>query len=274
MATISATFPRRSVSENRVCSSSSCEASTLDRSRMSLTRCSRLSPARRKICTYLSCSAEREVFASRSAMPMIAFIGVRISWLMLARKSDLVWLALSAAALACCNSASKDRKSTRLNSSHSQISYAVFCLKTLRRPTRSTLFPYTTLFRSAKDLHILVLLGREGGFRQQVRDADDRIHRRADLVAHARQEIRLGLARALGRGLGLLQFRLQRSEEHTSELQSQSNLVCRLLLENTTTSNSIYTLSLHDALPICERSAHTCPARPRGRFSPAGPRCR
>src|SRR5688572_4185465 len=39
-----------------------------------------------------------------------------------------------------------DRKSTRLNSSHSQISYAVFCL--LRRPPCSTPFPYTTLFRS------------------------------------------------------------------------------------------------------------------------------
>src|SRR2546430_52247 len=63
---------------------------------------------------------------------------------------------------------SRDRKSTRLNSSHSQISYAVFCLKKkrqplvrtamksdlcffflmIRRPPRSTLFPYTTLFRS------------------------------------------------------------------------------------------------------------------------------
>src|SRR3989338_8487871 len=50
-----------------------------------------------------------------------------------------------------------DRKSTRLNSSHSSISYAVFCLKKnnhfffflmIRRPPRSTLFPYTTLFRS------------------------------------------------------------------------------------------------------------------------------
>src|ERR1035441_5350879 len=39
-----------------------------------------------------------------------------------------------------------DRKSTRLNSSHLGISYAVFCL--MRRPPRSTLFPYTTLFRS------------------------------------------------------------------------------------------------------------------------------
>src|SRR5574337_988654 len=51
-----------------------------------------------------------------------------------------------------------DRKSTRLNSSHHSISYAVFCLKKkkkkiffflmIRRPPRSTLFPYTTLFRS------------------------------------------------------------------------------------------------------------------------------
>src|ERR1700730_6974695 len=73
---------------------------------MSLMRFSRLSPARRKIWTYLSCSGERGVFASRSAMPMIAFIGVRISWLMLARKSDLVRLALSAAAFACFSSCS------------------------------------------------------------------------------------------------------------------------------------------------------------------------
>src|SRR5438874_1049603 len=42
--------------------------------------------------------------------------------------------------------ARRDRKSTRLNSSHVEISYAVFCL--FRRPQRSTLFPYTTLFRS------------------------------------------------------------------------------------------------------------------------------
>src|SRR5438034_185345 len=41
--------------------------------------------------------------------------------------------------------ASKDRKSTRLNSSHTVISYAVFCV----RPPLSTLFPYTTLFRSS-----------------------------------------------------------------------------------------------------------------------------
>src|SRR5947208_1576783 len=41
-----------------------------------------------------------------------------------------------------------------------------------------------------------------------------------------------------------------RSEEHTSELQSPDHLVCRLLLENYSTTTEIYTLSLHDALPI------------------------
>src|SRR5215813_5924197 len=142
----------------------------------------------------------------------------------------------------------EDRKSTRLNSSHVRISYAVFCLKKkkkrvlhqrprqnydrdanehptepshqhadhypdadyhadnyayevshrffflmIRRPPRSTLFPYTTLFRSL----IRVLL------------ADDQ---------------------ALVRD-GLRYILDQRSEEHTSELQSRPHLVCRLLLE-------------------------------------------
>src|ERR1039458_1979100 len=44
-----------------------------------------------------------------------------------------------------------------------------------------------------------------------------------------------------------------RSEEHTSELQSLRHLVCRLLLD--TSTSEIYTLSLHDALPICQREA-------------------
>src|SRR5690606_30123395 len=48
---------------------------------------------------------------------------------------------------------SVDRKSTRLNSSHVKISYAVFCLT--RPPLRSTLFPYTTLFRSRYTLQTL-----------------------------------------------------------------------------------------------------------------------
>src|SRR2546427_8401798 len=77
----------------------------------------------------------------------------------------------------------------------------------IRRPPRSTLFPYTTLFRSQrrKDCHSL----QKGCV--EARDG----------VGHVKEP---GLS-----GLGLLWK--DRSEEHTSELQSQSNLVCRLLLE-------------------------------------------
>src|SRR5256885_12171887 len=73
----------------------------------------------------------------------------------------------------------------------------------IRRPPRSTLFPYTTLFRSANDGAVE---GQDGG---QAFDAE------------------LG-QRAACAGQG-------RSEEHTSELQSPCNLVCRLLLEKTPT---------------------------------------
>src|SRR5574341_768015 len=122
----------------------------------------------------------------------------------------------------------KDRKSTRLNSSHQLISYAVFCLKKkadprsagpqdrvgrgagglrpcpralffflmIRRPPRSTLFPYTTLFRSG------------------------------DRVRHREPACQSTERSALGK----------RSEEHTSELQSPTNLVCRLLLEKKKTN--------------------------------------
>src|SRR2546427_1883564 len=70
----------------------------------------------------------------------------------------------------------------------------------IRRPPRSTLFPYTTLFRST----------RAGARHQTAGDEQDRGRARAED----------GVAMSPGR-----------SEEHTSELQSQSNLVCRLLLE-------------------------------------------
>src|SRR5688572_32401327 len=69
----------------------------------------------------------------------------------------------------------------------------------IRRPPRSTLFPYTTLFRSG---------------RRRLRQPDRRVAHRS--------------ARAAVPGPGGAG---RRSEEHTSELQSQSNLVCRLLLE-------------------------------------------
>src|SRR2546427_3761421 len=77
----------------------------------------------------------------------------------------------------------------------------------IRRPPRSTLFPYTTLFRSL--LEVDLLLG--GAHRPRLW--------RAELE---RPQRHLPLRHLLAQ---------DRSEEHTSELQSQSNLVCRLLLE-------------------------------------------
>src|SRR5260370_7083781 len=70
----------------------------------------------------------------------------------------------------------------------------------IRRPPRSTLFPYTTLFRSSN------MLVKDAGFP--------------------------GVVVRIGKGLD----RFERSEEHTSELQSHLNLVCRLLLEKKKTS--------------------------------------
>src|SRR3712207_7898000 len=81
----------------------------------------------------------------------------------------------------------------------------------IRRPPRSTLFPYTTLFRSAGD-HRVPVPGR----RAERDHPDDRLV--PDLL------LRLG-----GGELGLPDG--ERSEEHTSELQSRQYLVCRLLLE-------------------------------------------
>src|SRR2546430_5122650 len=81
----------------------------------------------------------------------------------------------------------------------------------IRRPPRSTLFPYTTLFRSPR-LFWLVQA--------------QRFQSLAQLLLDFRGKERLRGTRA-----GFSTPRRPRSEEHTSELQSQSNLVCRLLLE-------------------------------------------
>src|SRR5688572_32508047 len=85
----------------------------------------------------------------------------------------------------------------------------------IRRPPRSTLFPYTTLFRSPR---------RGRRHRDAVLPAGLAPHRGARPVALLRRGQQGGAARSAG-GMP------RRSEEHTSELQSQSNLVCRLLLE-------------------------------------------
>src|SRR2546430_11551324 len=85
----------------------------------------------------------------------------------------------------------------------------------IRRPPRSTLFPYTTLFRSrARSVHLPLRQGERSRPRVQL-----------ERPRPAAPVQRLGAGEAAGRDLS------ERSEEHTSELQSQSNLVCRLLLE-------------------------------------------
>src|ERR1022692_4142982 len=139
---------------------------------------------------------------------------------------------MNVAISSCQRATSTDRKSTRLNSSHLVISYAVFCLKKktharpthprmhpvplprrrrataagkvvpffflmIRRPPKSTLFPYTTHFRSV-----------------------------AASFAARREGSPHGAAGSHHAPCGD-----PRSEEHTSELQSPCNLVCRLLLE-------------------------------------------
>src|SRR2546426_4343086 len=88
----------------------------------------------------------------------------------------------------------------------------------IRRPPRSTLFPYTTLFRSLRDLKLLALgVAREvhglEPVEQRSRDALEEVRGRDE--EHLRQ----------------VERHPERSEEHTSELQSPCNLVCRLLLE-------------------------------------------
>src|SRR2546430_5846765 len=101
----------------------------------------------------------------------------------------------------------------------------------IRRPPRSTLFPYTTLFRSSgTDLRERFILKKSPQHRLPVviRQLVERG------IEHRSQP--LPFERIIGRGndfvhdMSLLFARLPpRSEEHTSELQSQSNLVCRLL---------------------------------------------
>src|SRR2546430_7497008 len=107
----------------------------------------------------------------------------------------------------------------------------IFFFLMIRRPPRSTLFPYTTLFRSSLPVPIF-----DFGWQW----ADDR-----SLSPMIRSS------------------RTQRSEEHTSELQSQSNLVCRLLLEKKNMNNLLVPerlttliptdscLTMNSAVPLC-----------------------
>src|SRR5688572_31740703 len=99
------------------------------------------------------------------------------------------------------------------------------------RPPRSTLFPYTTLFRSGLGAGRSVAHAESGALRIAVQDADAPFGRRARLPRadeqHARSLDAPAAAAHPEPAAGVAGR--ERSEEHTSELQSQSNLVCRLL---------------------------------------------
>src|SRR3712207_6887091 len=108
-------------------------------------------------------------------------------------------------------------------------SFYVFFFLMIRRPPRSTLFPYTTLFRSE-------VRGLTGGAEQPRDEICVRIHG----AAHVHHQDHARVRAARGAHLHV-ELTCVRSEEHTSELQSRQYLVCRLLLEKKKT-NAHFTL--------------------------------
>src|SRR5260370_23552451 len=96
----------------------------------------------------------------------------------------------------------------------------------IRRPPRSTLFPYTTLFRSIVEL--------ANCFREHVRHA-------RGWILNSHSVIRRGVIIVESENLFMPVFR---SEEHTSELQSHLNIVCRLLLEKKNPKTAVVRRSL------------------------------
>src|SRR2546430_8485068 len=109
----------------------------------------------------------------------------------------------------------------------------------IRRPPRSTLFPYTTLFRSLVQVGIRTMNATQRT--QAERHGVDVIDMRAWVT---------------GRRPALeapIYISIDRSEEHTSELQSQSNLVCRLLLEKKNTAVALSSSPMTFALSTPSR---------------------
>src|SRR3712207_8384187 len=94
----------------------------------------------------------------------------------------------------------------------------------IRRPPRSTLFPYTTLFRSRFLIFDLACAGTTAE-KSQIKNPKSKIYKEPS-------SLRLSSSRPL-----------DRSEEHTSELQSRQYLVCRLLLEKKKNMRALYVLS-------------------------------
>src|SRR2546429_5230788 len=99
----------------------------------------------------------------------------------------------------------------------------------IRRPPRSTLFPYTTLFRS-----------QHGDSTEALKEVQKALDVCPDLTV-----ARVDRARAL----------IKRSEEHTSELQSRLHLVCRLLLEKKKKNNNYHSTSYEEHDTIQQHAA-------------------
>src|SRR2546421_4627453 len=95
----------------------------------------------------------------------------------------------------------------------------------IRRPPRSTLFPYTTLFRSDKCINVRRVIGMPLAPSRTARPAESRT---VGPTRAPHRQRRTPAMHATGQP--------GRSEEHTSELQSRSDLVCRLLLEKKKTT--------------------------------------
>src|SRR5256885_6739173 len=100
----------------------------------------------------------------------------------------------------------------------------------IRRPPRSTLFPYTTLFRSLSDVDE----------RERIRVAEEERARLVQILEATSDYVCM----------------TDRSEEHTSELQSPCNLVCRLLLEKKKTYRHIESGTVNSLLCYSSRSTH------------------
>src|SRR5687768_13261343 len=124
-----------------------------------------------------------------------------------------------------------DRKSTRLNSSHGYISYAVFCLKRLPSRPRSSHFPYTTLFRSERTRRLIAGLAHQAQLALANAESWERLERTFVSTVEALANALEASDEAVSSHARWISDTALRSEEHTSELQSRLHLVCRLLLE-------------------------------------------
>src|SRR5438552_7762003 len=100
----------------------------------------------------------------------------------------------------------------------------------IRRPPRSTLFPYTTLFRSPRDWGLLPPVPAGHDAVNLTPAAVDALQKKGYIVGQLHSGI------------------FYRSEEHTSELQSPDHLVCRLLLEKKKKKGCVYDMDIHAVL--------------------------